>query len=103
MMVTFISECEKKALNRTRRVLNAFPDGEGVVVFILLTLVHQRLFGAIKNPRMRGLWSHESVAYEKAISWYEKLMDRPWLVTIIFHYKGEKENEQEKNFGVGPW
>ena len=29
MMVTFISECEKKALNRTRRVLDAFVDRIG--------------------------------------------------------------------------
>jgi len=26
MMVTFVSQCEKKALNRTRRVLDAFAD-----------------------------------------------------------------------------
>lgn len=29
MMVTFVSECEKKALNRTRRVLDAFADRIG--------------------------------------------------------------------------
>ncbi len=29
MMVTFISECEKKALNRTRRVLDAFANRIG--------------------------------------------------------------------------
>lgn len=26
MMVTFVSQCEKKALNRTRRVLDNFAD-----------------------------------------------------------------------------
>ncbi len=26
MMVTFVSECEKKALNRTRRVLDSFAN-----------------------------------------------------------------------------
>ena len=29
MMVTFVSQCEKKALNRTRRVLDAFADRIG--------------------------------------------------------------------------
>ena len=29
MLVTFISECEKKALNRTRRVLDAFANRIG--------------------------------------------------------------------------
>ncbi|MCF7988369.1 MAG: hypothetical protein K9L60_12500, partial [Methylovulum sp.] len=29
MMVTFISQCEKKALNRTRRVLDAFANRIG--------------------------------------------------------------------------
>jgi len=29
MMVTFVSECEKKALNRTRRVLDAFANRIG--------------------------------------------------------------------------
>jgi len=31
MMVTFISECEKKALNRTRRVLDAFANRTGLL------------------------------------------------------------------------
>ncbi|GEM_PF-3899934 len=30
MMVTFISECEKKALNRTRRVLDVFINHMGM-------------------------------------------------------------------------
>ena len=30
MMVTFISQCDKKALNRTRRVLDAFPTGSAI-------------------------------------------------------------------------
>ncbi len=29
MIVTFVSECEKKALNRTRRVLDAFANRIG--------------------------------------------------------------------------
>ena len=29
MMVTFVSQCEKKALSRTRRVLDAFADRIG--------------------------------------------------------------------------
>jgi CRISPR-associated endonuclease/helicase Cas3 len=29
MMVTFVSQCEKKALNRTRRVLDAFANRIG--------------------------------------------------------------------------
>ena len=29
MMVTFVSQCEKKALNKTRRVLDAFADRAG--------------------------------------------------------------------------
>jgi CRISPR-associated endonuclease/helicase Cas3 len=29
MMVTFVSQCQKKALNRTRRVLDAFANRIG--------------------------------------------------------------------------
>ena len=29
MLVTFISQCEKKALNRTRRILDAFANRIG--------------------------------------------------------------------------
>ena len=29
MMVTFVSQCEKKALNRSRRVLDAFAERIG--------------------------------------------------------------------------
>ena len=34
MMVTFVSECEKNALKKTRRVLDAFADRIGNVLVV---------------------------------------------------------------------
>ena len=41
MMVTFISQCEKKALARTRRVLDAFADRIGDTNAALEQNIHE--------------------------------------------------------------
>ena len=47
MMVTFISQCEKKALNRTRRVLDAFADRIGSNTW--QTVITQEGLSAVKK------------------------------------------------------
>lgn len=47
MMVTFISQCEKKALNRTRRVLDAFADRIGDNTW--QTVITQEGLSAVKK------------------------------------------------------
>ncbi len=47
MMVTFVSQCEKKALNRTRRVLDAFANRIGDNTW--QTVITLEGLGAVKN------------------------------------------------------
>ncbi len=50
MMVTFVSQCEKKALNRTRRVLDAFADRIGDNTW--QTVITQAGLLAVKTLRL---------------------------------------------------
>jgi CRISPR-associated endonuclease/helicase Cas3 len=47
MMVTFVSQCEKKALSRTRRVLDAFANRIGDNTW--QTVITLEGLGAVKN------------------------------------------------------
>ena len=39
MMVTFVSQCEKKALNKTRRVLDSFANRIGDTTWLVMSII----------------------------------------------------------------
>ncbi len=60
MMVTFISQCEKKALNRTRRVLDSFADRIGDNTW--QTIITQEGLGAVKKLLRKTASKNTAVA-----------------------------------------
>ena len=60
MMVTFISQCEKKALNRTRRVLDSFADRIGDNTW--QTVITQEGLGAVKKLLRKTASKNTAVA-----------------------------------------
>jgi CRISPR-associated endonuclease/helicase Cas3 len=53
MMVTFVSQCEKKALNRTRRVLDAFANRIGDNTW--QTIITEDGLIAVKTPAIQSI------------------------------------------------
>ena len=60
MMVTFISECEKKALARTRKVLDAFADRIGGNTW--QTIITQEGLLAVKKALRRTASKNTAVS-----------------------------------------
>ncbi len=76
MMVTFVSQCEKKALNRTRRVLDSFADRIGDNTW--QTVITQQGLGAVKKLLRKTASKNTAVACHQMRS--RKRTELVWVV-----------------------
>ena len=76
MMVTLVSQCEKKALNRTRRVLDSFADRIGDNTW--QTVITQEGLGAVKKLLRKTASKNTAVACHRMRSW--KRTELVWVV-----------------------
>lgn len=76
MMVTFVSQCGKKALNRTRRVLDSFADRIGDNTW--QTVITQEGLGAVKKLLRKTASKNTAVACHRMRS--RKRIELVWVV-----------------------